>query len=74
MVECFSISEEKAQFFRELLGVEFDFAKRGYFLAAYTTDWEATRRGSGYMSLFPPPRKLPTFAVCNLKPETQHIG
>lgn len=61
MVECFSISEEQAQFFRELLGIDFDFAKYSYFLAAYTTDWEITKREGGYMGLFPPPKELPAF-------------
>ncbi|MEJ7577308.1 MAG: hypothetical protein WKF74_09930 [Pyrinomonadaceae bacterium] len=61
MVECFSIEEEQAQFFRELAGVEFDFARYSYFLAAYTTDWEAPKREGGYMGLFPPPKELPAF-------------
>jgi hypothetical protein len=61
MVECFSIEEEQAQFFRELAGIEFDFARYSYFLAAYTTDLEASKREGGYMGLFPPPRDLPAF-------------
>ena len=61
MVECFSIEEERAPFFRELAGIEFDFARYSYFLAAYTTDWEAAKREGGYLGLFPPPKELPTF-------------
>lgn len=61
IVECFSIEEEQAQFFRELAGIEFDFRQYSYFMAAYTTDWEATKREGGYMGLFPPPRELPAF-------------
>jgi hypothetical protein len=61
MVECFSIEEEQAPYFRGLGGVEFDFARYSYFLAAYTTDWEAMKREGGYMGLFPPPRELPAF-------------
>lgn len=60
MVECFSIEEAQAPFFRELAGIEFDFARYSYFLAAYTTDWEAAKREGGYMGLFPPPKELPT--------------
>ena len=61
MVECFSIEEEQAPFFRELAGIEFDFARYSYYLAAYTTDWEATKREGGYMGLFPPPKEMPAF-------------
>src|SRR5438876_4836912 len=61
MVECFSIGEEQAPFFRELTDIEFDFARYSYFLAAFTTDWEATKREGGFMDLFPPPRELPPF-------------
>jgi len=61
MVECFSIGEEQAPFFRESAGIEFDFARYSYFLAAFTTDWEATKREGGFMGLFPPPRELPAF-------------
>jgi hypothetical protein len=61
MVECFSIEEEQAPFFRELAGIEFDFARYSYFLAAYTTDWEAMKRECGYMGLFPSPKELPAF-------------
>ena len=61
MVECFSIEEEQAPFFREVAGIEFDFPRYSYFLAAYTTDWEATKREGGYMGLYPPPRELPAF-------------
>ena len=61
MVEGFSIEEEQAPFFRELAGIEFDFAQYSYFLAAYTTDLEATKREGGYMGLFPPPKELPAF-------------
>jgi hypothetical protein len=62
MVECFSIEEERAPFFREMASIEFDFARYSYFLAAYTTDWEATKREGGYMGLYPPPKELPAFA------------
>ncbi len=62
MVECFSIEEEQAPFFREFAGIEFDFARYSYFLSAYTTDWEAMKREGGYMGLFPPPKELPAFA------------
>lgn len=61
MVACFAIGEEQAQFFRESAGIEFDFARYSYFLAAYTTDWEATKREGGYMGQFPPPKELPAF-------------
>lgn len=61
MVECFSIEEGQAQFFRALAGIEFDFGRYSYFLATYTTDWAATKREGGYMGLFPPPRELPGF-------------
>ena len=61
MVDCFSITEDQALFFREVASIEFDFARYSYFLAAYTTDWEATERDGGYMGLFPPPRDLPAF-------------
>ncbi len=61
MVECFSIEGDQAPFFRELASIEFDFARYSYFIAAYTTDWEATKREGGYMGLFPPPRELPAF-------------
>lgn len=67
MVECFSIDKEQAPFFRDLAGVEFDFARYSYFMAAYTTDWEATEREGGYMGLFPPPRELPAF------PDARHV-
>ena len=63
MIECFSIEEEQAPFFRELVGIEFDFAQYSYFLTAYTTDWEATKRAGGYMGLYPPPRELPAFSA-----------
>jgi|GEM_PF-3091056 len=62
MIECFSIEEEQAQFFRDLAGIEFNFARFSYFMAAYTTDWEATICEGGYMGLFPPPRELPAFS------------
>jgi len=61
MIECFSIEPEQAQFFRELAGIDFDFKQHSYFLAAYTVDWEASRREGGYMGLFPPPREMPAF-------------
>jgi hypothetical protein len=61
VVECFPIKEEQAPFFRAVAGVEFDFARYSYFLAAFTSDWEATKREGGYMGLFPPPRELPGF-------------
>jgi hypothetical protein len=61
MVECFSIGEGRAQFFRDLVGIEFDFVSYSYFMAAYTTDLEAARREGGYMGLFPPPRELLAF-------------
>jgi hypothetical protein len=67
MFECFSIQAEQAQFFRELASIEFDFAQYSYFLATYTTDWEASKRAGGYMGLFPPPRELPAF------PETKRV-
>ena len=59
MVECSSVEEEQAPFFRAAAGVEFDFARYSYFLAAFTNDWEATKREGGYMGLFPAPRELP---------------
>jgi hypothetical protein len=61
MVECLSIGEGQAPFFRELAGIEFDFARYSYFLAAYTTDWGAAEREGGYMGLYPPPRELTAF-------------
>jgi hypothetical protein len=61
MVECYAIEKEQASFFRELAGIEFDFVRYSYFLAAYTTDWETTKREGGYMGLFPPPKELPAF-------------
>jgi hypothetical protein len=61
MVECFPIKEEQAQFFRNLFDLDFDFARYDYFLAAYTSDWETTKRDGGYMGSFPPPKELPTF-------------
>jgi hypothetical protein len=67
MVECFSIEEDQALFFREFAGVDFDFTRYSYYLAAYTTDWEATRREGGYMGLFPPPLELPAF------PDVRHV-
>jgi hypothetical protein len=30
-------------------------------MAAYTTDWEATKHEGGYMGLLPPPRELQAF-------------
>lgn len=38
MVECFAIEEGQAPFFRQLVGIAFDFSRYGYFLAAYATD------------------------------------
>lgn len=61
IVTCFSINEEQAQFFQQLIDIEFDFVRYSYFLAAYTVDWDATKREGGYMKLFPPPRDLPGF-------------
>ena len=61
MVACFSINEEQVQFFQQLIDIEFDSLQYSYFLAAYTVDWEATKREGGYMSLFPPPRDLSEF-------------
>jgi hypothetical protein len=66
LVECFSIEEEQAPFFREVTGIEFDFPQYSYFLAAYTTDWEATKREGGYLGLYPPPRELPAFPEARL--------
>lgn len=59
MVDCYSMREEHALFFQELVSIEFDFTQYSYFLTAYTTDWEATKREGGYMGLFPPQRDLP---------------
>jgi hypothetical protein len=61
MVECFSIEEEQAPFFRMLVGIEFDFARYSYFMTAYTTNWEATKHEGGFMGLLPPPRELQAF-------------
>lgn len=50
MVECFSIEEERASFFRELAGIEFDFARDSYFLARIlrirALDCQLTARGT----------------------------
>jgi hypothetical protein len=59
MVECFTIGVEQAPFFRALAGIDFDFARYSYFLAAYTADWEAMKREGGYLGLFLPPKELP---------------
>ena len=67
MVECFAIEEDQAPFFRELVAIEFDFARYSYFLAAFTADFEATKREGGYMGLYPPPRELPAFT------EARHV-
>jgi len=62
MIECFSIEPEQADFFSNLVKINFDFEARSYFMSAYTTDWEATQREGGYMGMFPPPRSLPSFS------------
>jgi hypothetical protein len=59
LVECLYIGEQQAGFFRDLVGITFDFSRYSYFLTAYTTDLEATKREGGFMGLFPPPRELP---------------
>lgn len=61
MVECLPVKAKQASFLRELVGLEFDFAQHSYFLVAYTTDWEATKREGGYLGLFPPPQELLAF-------------
>ncbi|MEM6590477.1 MAG: hypothetical protein AAF651_01295 [Cyanobacteria bacterium P01_C01_bin.73] len=61
MITGFSINEKEAVFLRRSADIEFDFAQYSYFLAAYTTDWEATKSEGGYMGVFPSPYKLPAF-------------
>lgn len=61
MIECYLLEKEQAQFFHGLVDIDFDFSQFSYFLTAFTTDWEATKRDGGYMGLFPPPIELPAF-------------
>jgi hypothetical protein len=66
MVENFPIEEMHAQYFRQIANIQFDFKRYSYFLAAYTSDWDATKREGGYMGLYPPPKNLLAFPVQGL--------
>ncbi len=61
MIDNFSIEEGQADYFRSVCHIQFDFDQYSYFLTAYTSDWDTTKREGGYMGLYPPPKELKAF-------------
>src|SRR6187455_378642 len=61
MVDVFQVREEQRMALEQLTGVTLNLIANSYFVAAHTTDWDATVRDGGFMGLFPRPRDVEAF-------------
>ena|ERR1700754_3222066 len=57
LFDMYQIEPVDATFLKPYTSLEFDFEKYDYWLAAYTDNWEQTKRDKGFMGEYPPPKQ-----------------
>ena len=55
--DMYQVEPVDATFLKPYTSLEFDFEKYDYWLAAYTNNWEQTKRDKGFMGQYPPPKQ-----------------
>jgi hypothetical protein len=55
--DMYQIEPVDATFLKPYTSLEFDFEKYDYWLAAFTNNWEQTKRDKGFMGQYPPPKE-----------------
>jgi hypothetical protein len=54
--DMYQIEPVDVAFFKPYTHLEFDFEQYDYWLAAFTNNWEQTKRDKGFMGQYPPPK------------------
>ena len=55
--DAYQLQPVDATFLKPYTTLEFDFEKYDYWLAAYTNNWEQTKRDKGFMGQYPLPKE-----------------
>ena len=55
--DMYQIEPVDATFLKPYTSLQFDFETYDYWLAAYTDNWEQTKRDKGFMGQYPPPKQ-----------------
>ncbi|MEN0056383.1 MAG: hypothetical protein AAGC65_22075 [Mucilaginibacter sp.] len=57
LFDMYQIEPVDATFLKPYTTLEFDFDQYDYWLAAYTDNWEQTKKDKGFMGEYPPPKQ-----------------